>query len=46
MKDHFLPWLKSLIDNELDTIITKDPKGAGLKRCINKKLDTLLKNTP
>lgn len=44
LKNHFIPWLKSVIDNELDTIIAKDPKGAGLKRCINKKLDTLLKN--
>lgn len=44
LKDEFLPWLKKLIDNELDTII--DPKGAGLKRCINEKLDNLLKNRP
>lgn len=45
LKDEFLPWLKKLIDNELDTIII-DPKGAGLKRCINEKLDNLLKNRP
>lgn len=30
LKDHFLPWLKSLIDNELDTIIAKTPKGQDL----------------
>jgi len=40
LKEQFLPWLKKLIDNELDTII--EPKGAGLKRCINNKLDNLL----
>lgn len=40
LKEQFLPWLKKLIDNELDTII--DPKGAGLKRRINEKLDSLL----
>lgn len=44
LKDKFIPWLKNLIDNELDSIIDKDPKGAGLKRCINNKLDSLLKN--
>lgn len=44
LKEKFLPWLKDLIDNELDTIITtKDPKGTGLKTCINKKLDSLMK---
>lgn len=40
LKEQFLPWLKKLIDSELDTVI--DPKGAGLKRCINKKLNDLL----
>lgn len=40
LKEQFLPWLKKLIDSELDTVI--DTKGAGLKRCINKKLDSLL----
>lgn len=45
LKNNFLPWLKTLIDNELDTIISKDPHGAGLKRCINNKLDTLLKKS-
>lgn len=44
LKNKFIPWLKELIDNELDTIIDKDPKGAGLKRCINNKLGELLKN--
>lgn len=44
LKNRFIPWLKNLIDNELDSIIEKDPKGAGLKRCINNKLDSLLKN--
>lgn len=43
LKDRFLPWLKGLIDNELDTIIERDPKGSGLKLCINKKLDSLLR---
>lgn len=43
LRQKFLPWLSKLIDNELDTIIDKDPKGAGLKKCINKKLDSLLK---
>ena len=42
LKERFIPWLKHLIDNELDTIINKDPKGAGLKRCINSKLDMLM----
>lgn len=42
LKDHFVPWLKKLIDEELDTIIERDPKGAGLKARINKKLDHLL----
>lgn len=42
LKDRFLPWLKGLIDNELDTIIERDPKGSGLKLRINKKIDSLL----
>jgi len=42
LKDHFLPWLKQLIDHELDTIIVKDKQGDGLKECINKKLDELI----
>lgn len=42
LRERFIPWLKDLIDNELDSIITKDPKGSGLKRCINVKLDSLL----
>ena len=42
LKDKFIPWLKKLIDHELDTIIERDPQGAGLKRRINKKLDELI----
>lgn len=41
LKQQFLPWLKNLIDDELDTVID----GAGLKRCINKKLNALLKKS-
>src|SRR5436190_20237160 len=39
LKNQFIPWLKNLIDNELDTVID----GAGLKRRMNRKLDSLLK---
>lgn len=42
LKNKFVPWLKNLIDNELDSVI--GPKGSGLKRCINRKLDQLLGN--
>lgn len=42
LKERFIPWIKNLIDSELDTIIEKDPKGNGLKRRINNKLDELL----
>lgn len=42
LRDHFIPWLKRLVDSELDTIIERDPQGAGLKRRINAKLDSLL----
>ena len=38
LKNKFVPWLKSLIDKELDTIIAT--KGSGLKRRINKKLNS------
>ena len=40
LKNQFIPWLKNLIDNELDTVID----GAGLKKRMNRKLDSLLKN--
>lgn len=42
LRDHFIPWLKHLVDSELDTIIDRDPRGAGLKRRINAKLNSLL----
>lgn len=42
LKQQFVPWLKRLIDRELDSVI--GPKGSGLKRCINNKLDQLLGN--
>lgn len=42
LKNQFLPWLTGLIDNEIDTIMEKDPKGSGLKQIINRKLDSLL----
>lgn len=42
LRNRFVPWLKELIDNELDTLIEKDPKGSGLRRRINGKLNSLL----
>lgn len=42
LKEEFVPWLKNLIDNELDTIIDKNPTGSGLKSRINQKLDKIM----
>lgn len=41
LRNQFIPWLKRLVDDELDSIIDKDPKGAGLKRRINRKLNSI-----
>lgn len=38
LKNKFIPWLKELIDGELDEVI----EGSGLKRQINRKLDSIL----
>lgn len=42
-RDRFLKWLKGLIDIELATLIERDQRGSGLKFCINKTLDSLLR---
>lgn len=42
LKNKFLPWVKQLLDDELDTIIQKDPKGSGLKKAINDQIDRLI----
>lgn len=42
LRNRFIPWVKELIDGELDSLIKNDPTGSGLKRHINKKLSELL----
>lgn len=44
LKDHFVPWLKRLIDDELDTIMEKDTSGAGLVKRIDGELKRTLNN--
>lgn len=41
LKEKLVPWLKNFIDEELDDVIKNDPKGSGLKKCINKKIDSI-----
>ncbi|KAG8324463.1 hypothetical protein J6590_091758 [Homalodisca vitripennis] len=43
LKEQLVPWLKNLIDNELDSIIEKDPSGNGVRKRIDGKLLSLFK---
>lgn len=42
LKNQFIPWLKKLVDEELDTLMTTDPTGAGLRKRINNALNQAL----